>query len=163
MKKPALHFNPFVGVLTIGLLACLPCRSFAQPSSAPPKPYAAAVEALERFIAHEVVDKDLPALSIALVDNQTIIWAKGFGFANPTDKVPATANTVLPRRLRFQAVHRHRHHAARRAGHSRPRRTREPISAGLQAGKPLRQSDHAAATHGPPLRVGSRTAHWPLF
>ena len=94
MKKPALHFNPFVGVLTIGLLACLPCRSFAQTSSAPPKPYAAAVEALERFIAREVVDKDLPALSVALVDDQTIIWAKGFGFANPNDKTPATAETV---------------------------------------------------------------------
>ena len=49
---------------------------------------------LERFIAHEMADKELPALSIALVDDQQIVWAKGFGFADPKDKVPATAETV---------------------------------------------------------------------
>ncbi|MFQ5702902.1 MAG: serine hydrolase [Gemmatimonadales bacterium] len=38
--------------------------------------------------------KDLPALSIALVDDQDIVWARGFGYQNPGDSVPATANTV---------------------------------------------------------------------
>ena len=32
----------------------------------------------------------MPALSIALVDDQAVVWAKGFGFANPKEKVPAT-------------------------------------------------------------------------
>ncbi|MDQ3253743.1 MAG: beta-lactamase family protein, partial [Acidobacteriota bacterium] len=49
---------------------------------------------LERFITHEMADKDLPALSIALVDDQQIVWAKGFGFADPKSKTPATAETV---------------------------------------------------------------------
>jgi CubicO group peptidase (beta-lactamase class C family)/D-alanyl-D-alanine dipeptidase len=60
----------------------------------PRRDYAAAVEMLVRFIEHEMADKDLPALSIALVDDQQIIWAKGFGFADPKAKVPATAETV---------------------------------------------------------------------
>ena len=49
---------------------------------------------LERFITHEMADKDLPALSIALVDDQQIVWAKGFGFADPKEKIPATAETI---------------------------------------------------------------------
>ncbi|MEO8574504.1 MAG: serine hydrolase [Pyrinomonadaceae bacterium] len=56
--------------------------------------YKAAIEGLERFITHEMADKDLPALSIALVDDQQIVWAKGLGFADPVKKVPATAKTV---------------------------------------------------------------------
>ena len=48
---------------------------------------------LERFITHEMADKELPALSIALVDDQQIVWAKGFGFADPKTKLPATAET----------------------------------------------------------------------
>jgi len=35
-----------------------------------------------------------PALSIALVDDQQIVWAQGFGFADPARKTPATAETV---------------------------------------------------------------------
>jgi len=56
--------------------------------------YSAVVPVLEKFIEHEMADKDLPALSIALVDDQQIVWSKGFGFANPRTKVPATADTV---------------------------------------------------------------------
>jgi len=60
----------------------------------PSKKYQAAVQPLERFIQRQVSEKRLPALSIALVDDQEIVWAKGFGFANPQAKVPATADTV---------------------------------------------------------------------
>ncbi len=56
--------------------------------------YKPAIEALERFITHEMADKDLPALSIALVDDQQIVWAKGFGYADPVKKIPATGETV---------------------------------------------------------------------
>jgi len=65
-----------------------------QATIAPRKDYAAAVEMLERFITHEMADKELPALSIALVDDQQVVWAKGFGFADPKKKIPATAETI---------------------------------------------------------------------
>ena len=47
--------------------------------------YAAVAAMLERFIAHEMADKRLNALSISLVEDQRVVWARGFGFANPRD------------------------------------------------------------------------------
>ncbi|UCF21563.1 MAG: serine hydrolase [Gemmatimonadota bacterium] len=41
-----------------------------------------------------MVGKNLPALSIALIDDQEIVWARGFGFASPTDGARATEHTV---------------------------------------------------------------------
>lgn len=49
---------------------------------------------LENFIRREMAGKGLPAISVALVDDQKIIWSKGFGFADPDRKIPATADTV---------------------------------------------------------------------
>src|SRR5262252_3124366 len=63
-------------------------------SVGPTARYAGTASALERFIKHEMADKTLPALSIALVQGQTVVWARGFGFANPGDSTPATARTV---------------------------------------------------------------------
>jgi len=56
--------------------------------------YAGAARTLDRLINHEMADKTLPALSIALVDGQNVVWARGFGFANPADSTRATARTV---------------------------------------------------------------------
>ncbi len=49
---------------------------------------------LEPFIAWHMETKDIPAVSIALVDDQEIVWARGFGYADPGDSTAATANTV---------------------------------------------------------------------
>ncbi len=64
-------------------------------SAAPPrKDYAPAIEMLSRFTEREMADKELPALSIALVDDQQIVWSKGFGVANSKDKIPVTDETI---------------------------------------------------------------------
>src|SRR5438874_47696 len=39
-------------------------------------------------------DKKLPAFSIALVDDQQVVWAQGFGYADPDKKIPASPETV---------------------------------------------------------------------
>src|SRR5206468_9158058 len=75
-------------------LLVLPALGRGQPQTDPPKEYAAAVESLDHFIAHEVADKRLPALSVALVDDQKVVWARGYGFANADRKKPASADTV---------------------------------------------------------------------
>jgi CubicO group peptidase (beta-lactamase class C family)/D-alanyl-D-alanine dipeptidase len=49
---------------------------------------------LSRFIQNEMQDKKLPSFSIALVDDQEMIWAQGFGYADPDKKTAATAETV---------------------------------------------------------------------
>src|SRR5262245_8741609 len=71
-----------------------PSLLFAQASVPPTPPYADAVKALDAFVAREVEQKRLPALSIALVDDQRVVWAKGYGHADPAKKAPATAATV---------------------------------------------------------------------
>src|SRR6267154_1020328 len=76
------------------LLLAFPASASAQPALPPAEKYAAAVAELDKLIAEQVADKRLPALSIALVDDQQIVWAKGFGFQDAAKKVPATAETV---------------------------------------------------------------------
>jgi CubicO group peptidase (beta-lactamase class C family)/D-alanyl-D-alanine dipeptidase len=76
------------------LLIGLPREVPAQESIAPPEKYAACVRALDQFITREMANKQLPGLSIALVDDQTIVWARGYGYADAANKVPATAETV---------------------------------------------------------------------
>jgi CubicO group peptidase (beta-lactamase class C family)/D-alanyl-D-alanine dipeptidase len=74
-------------------LGAAPARA-AEPNTPPAKQYEAAAAALEKMIQHEMADKGLPALSIALVDDQKIVWSQGYGFADPAAKKPATAQTV---------------------------------------------------------------------
>jgi CubicO group peptidase (beta-lactamase class C family) len=77
------------------LMAASVVASAADRTTIPPrKDYAFAAVALQRFIEHELQDKQLPAISVSLVDGNEIVWARGFGFADPERKIPATADTV---------------------------------------------------------------------
>ena len=75
------------------LLVCIGCESTPK-AIGPRQDYGAATGALEHFIEEEMNQKGLPALSIALVDDQEVVWARGFGLADPTDSIPATSETV---------------------------------------------------------------------
>jgi CubicO group peptidase (beta-lactamase class C family)/D-alanyl-D-alanine dipeptidase len=67
---------------------------WAQESVPAREPYAAAVAALEPWIEAQCKEKAIPSLSIALIDDQHVVWARGFGYADPKARVPATAETV---------------------------------------------------------------------
>jgi CubicO group peptidase (beta-lactamase class C family) len=88
-----------IGV-AVALLACAAATQVvAQAPARPPivQPDAAHAEVaafLERVINTEMRGKNLPALSIALVDKGTIVWARGFGEADSAKHIPATAETV---------------------------------------------------------------------
>jgi len=56
--------------------------------------YAESTSLLAAFIEHERDDKRLPAVSVALVDDQETVWAAGFGFEDPDEGTGATAATV---------------------------------------------------------------------
>jgi len=85
-------------ILVVALLAPIfisfSCACNNSPNISPRADYAAVVAELERLITHEMLDKKLPALSMALVDDQATVWAKGFGVEDPDKKIPATAETV---------------------------------------------------------------------
>lgn len=81
-------------ILALALGLTLPLPAFAQPSVPAVSSYQSAVAELEKLIAREVEDKRLPALSMALVDDQQVVWAKGFGVKDLAGKTPATPETV---------------------------------------------------------------------
>jgi serine beta-lactamase-like protein LACTB len=66
----------------------------AEPNTPAAKEYEAVAAALEKMIQREMADKGIPALSIALVDDQKIVWSHGYGMADPAAKKPATAQTI---------------------------------------------------------------------
>jgi CubicO group peptidase (beta-lactamase class C family)/D-alanyl-D-alanine dipeptidase len=90
--KAHRRWSPF---LRPGVAIVLAATPLAAQDSVPARAdYVATAALLTRFIDHEMADKDLPAVSIVLVDDTAIVWARGFGFARPRDSVPATAQTV---------------------------------------------------------------------
>ena len=52
------------------------------------KPY------VEKLIRHEMDANAITGLSIALVDDQRIVWAEGFGYADKENRKPASAETI---------------------------------------------------------------------
>ena len=92
-RAALLGTAPVLATLLAPLIAR--AQSAASPDSVAPDAAHAEIAAyLERIIALEMRDKSLPALSIALVDGGRIVWARGFGDADPVHHVPATAATV---------------------------------------------------------------------
>ncbi|MBI5889212.1 MAG: beta-lactamase family protein [Nitrosomonadales bacterium] len=70
-------------------------------ASAPPRPtgiargdYASSRAYIAKLIRHEMSRNSVEGLSIALVDDQRIVWAEGFGYADEEKNLPATADTV---------------------------------------------------------------------
>jgi CubicO group peptidase (beta-lactamase class C family)/D-alanyl-D-alanine dipeptidase len=87
---------PFVLLAGLGWVFALSAPSQTNPAQnvAPRRDYAPVASVLSTFIQSEMKDEQLPAFSIALVDDQHVVWAQGFGYADPDKKIPATAETV---------------------------------------------------------------------
>jgi CubicO group peptidase (beta-lactamase class C family)/D-alanyl-D-alanine dipeptidase len=56
--------------------------------------YAGLAAHLCEVIEWELRDKEIPGLSIALVDDRQVVWAQGFGLADPATGTAASARTV---------------------------------------------------------------------
>jgi CubicO group peptidase (beta-lactamase class C family)/D-alanyl-D-alanine dipeptidase len=79
----------------IPLLSCLLCASLcAQINVQATPPYADVAAALAQAIQQEMKNQSLPAVSIAIVDDQQVVWAQGFGISDPQQKTPAAADTI---------------------------------------------------------------------
>lgn len=98
MTRLTVVVTAFATVTALMPLSLRPMAAGAASSAsrnvAPRQDYAAVAAMLERFIKREMKDKDLPAFSIALVDDQKIVWSTGFGYADKKAGIPATAETV---------------------------------------------------------------------
>lgn len=78
-------------VTAAGLSIVAPRFAAAQ---ATPTDYAPAIARLDSFVTREVTDKRLPGLSIALVDDQRMVWSRGYGHEQANPATPATGATV---------------------------------------------------------------------
>src|SRR5262245_64508273 len=96
MPNPFARLLPFTKALAASLpfLVAAATRAHAQASVPPRGDLAAVAQLLEREIERVRREQHLPAVSIALVDDQQIVYARGFGFARPSDSTAATAETV---------------------------------------------------------------------
>jgi CubicO group peptidase (beta-lactamase class C family) len=56
--------------------------------------YAPVKQYLSAVIKQDMARHDVKGLSIALIDDQKVVWAEGFGYADVANQVPATADTV---------------------------------------------------------------------
>ncbi|KAA0944788.1 beta-lactamase family protein [Pseudomonas sp. ANT_H14] len=87
-----LRSLPLLGCL-LGSMGC-----HGQPPAAPPilkGDYRAIIRYLQTRIPWEMARHNVPGLSIALVNGQELIWARGFGFADKARGVPVSPNTAF--------------------------------------------------------------------
>ena len=64
-------------------------------SVASPQKYRATIEMLDAFVRREMADKELPGITVALVDGSQIVWQQGYGFSDSQAKTPITADTAF--------------------------------------------------------------------
>ncbi len=81
-----------IGALA-GIMA-VRCLLSAQATTEPEAPFRDVASALQRMIQREMKNQSLPAVSIALVDDQRVVWSEGFGLADPPKQVRATPQTI---------------------------------------------------------------------
>ena len=92
-QRPLLQTALWAALLLLQA-ACAGRTTEAPEAVAPDQRYSQAADQLRRMIAHEMEDKQIPALSIALVHDQRIVWAGGFGWADQDQQKACTARTV---------------------------------------------------------------------
>lgn len=85
----------------LSLLLVTAAVALASCTTAPPVPkqvtagdYHYLQQYLSWYIPQQMKRYHVPGVSIAVVDNQRLIWAKGFGYANREKRIPAGAETV---------------------------------------------------------------------
>jgi len=59
-----------------------------------PGKYGDAIRAIETLVERERLDAGIPGISIAIVEDQTVLWSKGFGHADLAKTKPATPETI---------------------------------------------------------------------
>ncbi|MFZ0256463.1 MAG: serine hydrolase domain-containing protein [Gammaproteobacteria bacterium] len=74
---------------------CLqPARTLQRPTELTRGDYSENRQYITRLIEDKMVEHDIVGLSIALVDDQHVVWAEGFGWADEQRKIKATPETV---------------------------------------------------------------------
>ena len=81
-------------VLILSIVLAVMTLSACQPAPQPTSRYDAVIARLSELIPKEMERIGISGISVALVDDQEIVWAEGFGHADENGRVEATADTV---------------------------------------------------------------------
>lgn len=81
-------------ILLLGSGCSNPSGTPSSPTPVQQPPVAAWQQRLDAFIRSEMEAKGIPAISIAVVDDQEIAWSHGYGLSDPETEAPVTAETV---------------------------------------------------------------------
>ena len=75
------------------LLGCTTTPEPKAPLSLTQGDYAYVKEYMDWYIKEQMAEKDIVGLSIALVDDQKIVWQKGYGYADKSKQIKVTPQT----------------------------------------------------------------------
>ncbi len=89
MKMTIMAFA-IISILMLGACATSPQR----PTQIKGDNYTYTRDYMRWMINKKMKENDITGLSIALIDNQKIIWAEGFGYADKKNKVKAAPETI---------------------------------------------------------------------
>ncbi len=88
------NFRYFLIILLAVILVCGCSAAPKKPDPIIPGIYDYAKEYITWLTRKEMKKNQVMAVSIAIVDNQRIVWAQGFGYVDVKNSVPATPETV---------------------------------------------------------------------
>jgi CubicO group peptidase (beta-lactamase class C family) len=90
----SLRRTAALGLALIVLLPASPLRSAEPAKTLAESPgVLEAIQVFDAWVARTAADREQPGVSIGIVHDQDLIWAKGYGFADLAKKTPATPAT----------------------------------------------------------------------
>ena len=88
------RFVSFMLVLVVGAVCLAGCSGGSSGSDASdPVPFANTIMQMTASIPQQLADNGIHSAVIALVDDQRVVWAQGFGYADAANQIPATPET----------------------------------------------------------------------
>lgn len=90
-----LKMRSILLIVSLGMTLIIGCSSApVKPDVIPRGDYEYAKQRLSWMIRSEMKKQNIKGVSIALVDDQKVVWAEGFGFADVANQIPAIPETV---------------------------------------------------------------------
>ena len=97
----------WIGAAVLALMVASCSAMPERPENLTRDDYSSVKEYLALLIKKEMKQQDVTGLSIALVDDQRVIWAEGFRFCRSGQQGAGNTGDHLPSRFDLQAFHRY--------------------------------------------------------
>ena len=92
MYRPSPRWPPATALVTLLLVPTTACAQSGDPTRDPR--FEQAVDLFEAWLDAKMDYEKIPGMSVGLVHDQDLVWAKGYGHAHPDEGVAATPSTM---------------------------------------------------------------------